>query len=87
MLWTHKSISNNIDHYKFWNERVTEKRLKRQRGHLRILGLYAPTESRDELNEEFYGTVQKKLDKMNKNNYIMLIGNMNGRVGKIDLLT
>jgi len=33
MLWIHKSISNKTDHYKFWNDRVIETRLKTQRGH------------------------------------------------------
>ena len=28
MIWIHKSISNKIDHYKFWNDRVIETRLK-----------------------------------------------------------
>jgi len=81
MIWIHKSISNKIDHYKFWNDRVMETRLKTQRGHLRILGVYAPTEGRDELNEELYETLQKILDKVNKNDYIILIGDMNARVG------
>jgi hypothetical protein len=53
MIWIHKSICNKIDHNKFWNDRVIETRLKTQRGHLTILGVYAPTEGRDELNEEF----------------------------------
>ena len=81
MIWLHKSISNNIDHYSFWNNKVIETRLKTQRGHLTILGVYAPTEGRDELNEEFYETLQKILDKVNKNDYMMLIGDMNARVG------
>jgi len=80
MIWIHKSVSNKIDHYKFWNDRVTETRLKTQRGHLTLLGVYAPTEGRDELNEEFYETLQKILDKVNKNDYIILIGDVNARV-------
>jgi len=80
MIWIHKSVSNKIDHYKFWNDRIIETRLKTQRGHLTILGVYAPTEGRDELNEEFYETLQKVLDKVNRNNYITLIGGMNARV-------
>ena len=60
-------------------ENVTKKCT--QRGHLTILGVYAPTEGRDELNKEFYETLQKILDKVNKNDYIMLIGDMNARVG------
>ena len=71
MIWIHKSIANKIDHYKFWNNRVIEARLKTQRGHLTILAIYALTEGRDEINEEFYETLHKILDKVNKNDYIM----------------
>jgi len=67
MIWIHTSISNRRDHYKLWNDRVRETRLKTQRTHLTILGVYAPTESRDELNEEFYETLWMILDKVNKN--------------------
>ena len=81
MIRIHKSISNKIDHYKFWNDRVIETRLKTQREQLTILGVYALTEGRDESNEEFYEKLQKILDKVNKNDYSMLIGDMNARVG------
>jgi len=53
MIWIHKSISNKIGHYKFWNDRVIETRLKTYRGHLTKLGVYALTEGRDELNEHY----------------------------------
>ena len=81
MIWIHMSISNKINHYKFWNDGVIKARLKTKRGHLIILGEYALTEGRDELNEEFYEALHKMLDKVNKNDYIMLIGDMNARVG------
>jgi len=81
LIWIHKSISNKIDHYKFWNGRAIEARLKTKRGHLIILGVYALTEGRDELNEEFYEALHKILDKVNKNDYILLIGDMTARVG------
>ena len=77
----HKSILNKIDHYKFWNNKVIETRLKTERRHLTILAVYALMEGRDELNEEFYETLQNILDKVNRNDYIMLIGDMNVRVG------
>jgi hypothetical protein len=32
------------------------------------------------ISDEFYATLQKILDKVNKNDYIMLIGDMNARV-------
>jgi len=54
MIWIHNSISNKIDHSKFWNDRVIETKLRTQREHLTILGVYAQTEGRDELNKEFY---------------------------------
>jgi len=58
MLWIQKSISDKIGRYKFRKDRVIERRLKTQRGHLTALGVYAPTEGRDELNEELYETLQ-----------------------------
>ena len=81
MIWIHKSITNKRHHYKFWNDRVIETRLKTRWGHSTILGVYVATEGRDELDEEFYETQQKILDKVNKNDYVMLIGDMNAGVG------
>ena len=81
LILIHKSISNKIKHHKFWNDGVIETRLKTQMEHLTILEIYASTKGRDELNEEFYETLQKILDKVNKNDYIMLIGDMNARFG------
>jgi len=52
------------------------------KGHLTILAVFAPTEGRDELNEEFYETLQKIFDKVNKSDFIMLIGNMNAKSRK-----
>ena len=40
-----------------------------------------PTEGWDELNEEFYETLHKIFDKVNKNDYITLIQDMNARAG------
>jgi len=34
MIWIHKSKSNEIDSYNFWNDRDIETRLKTERGHL-----------------------------------------------------
>jgi exonuclease III len=73
----HKSTSIKIEYCKFWNDRIIETRIKINRGHLTIVGVYAPTGGREESNEEFYETLQKILDKVNKNNYIMLIVDMN----------
>jgi len=39
---------------------------------LTVLRVYVPTEGRGELSEEYYETLQKILDKVNKNRYIEL---------------
>jgi hypothetical protein len=44
------------------------------------------TESREELSEGFYETLQKILDTVNNNDYMLLIGDMNARVGNNKLL-
>jgi hypothetical protein len=81
MTWIHKSVTNKTERYKFWNDRIIERRLKIHRGHLTIFGVQAPTEGREELNEELPETLQKILDKVNTNDYIMLIGEVKARVG------
>lgn len=43
--------------------------------------VYVPTEGREELSEEFYETLQKIVDKVNKIEYIMSIGGMDARAG------
>ena len=40
VIWIHKYIWNKIGHYKFWNDRVIETRLKTERRHLTILAVY-----------------------------------------------
>ena len=77
MIWIHKSISNKIDHYKFWNDGGIETRLKT----LNNISSIWPNEGREELSEEFYEKLQKILDKVKRNDYIILTGDMRDRVG------
>ena len=56
------------------NDRIIEIRLNIHRGHSTVV------EGREEINEEFYETLQKTLDKVNNNDYIMLIGDMKAKV-------
>jgi CRISPR/Cas system CSM-associated protein Csm2 small subunit len=61
-----------------WNDRIVKTRIKINRGRLTILVVYAPTGGREDLNEEFYETLQKILDKVNnKNDYMSLIRDRN----------
>jgi hypothetical protein len=64
-----------------WSDRIVQTRIKINRGHLKILGVYAPTKSREDLNEEFYETLQKILDKVNRYDYMLLTGDRNYGVG------
>jgi CRISPR/Cas system CSM-associated protein Csm2 small subunit len=82
MIWIHKSTSNEIEYYKFWNYRTRETRIKINIENLTILGVYAATEGREKSKEEFYGTLQKILHKVDKNDHTMLTGDKNARVGK-----
>jgi hypothetical protein len=85
MIRIHKSISNKIEYYKFRDDLIIETRLKIHKGHLTILGVYVPTEGREELSAEFYDKLQKLLDQGNNISYIMLIRNMNARRGNTEV--
>ena len=75
-IWIH----NNVEYYNFFNYRLIEIRLNILKGHSTILGVYALIESREELNEEFYETLQKISDKVNKNDYMILICGIKAKV-------
>ena len=45
-IWVHKSISQNIEYYKFLNDRLIEIRLNEHKGVSTILGVYVITERR-----------------------------------------
>jgi hypothetical protein len=47
MIWVHKAISNKVDCYKIWTDRIIEVRLKITRGYVTVIGLYAPEEGRE----------------------------------------
>jgi len=48
--------------------------MKNHRKLLTILGVYVSTEGTEELSEGFYETLQKILDTVNNNDYILLMG-------------
>ena len=48
-----------------------------------MLAVYVPAEGKTEQTEEFYKTLQDQIDKINKNDYIIVAGDYNARVGKI----
>jgi hypothetical protein len=69
----------------FVNERILQIRYKLQRGYLTLLAVYAPEEKKTEQTEEFYETLQDQVDKISKNDYIVVAGDYNARVVKIPI--
>lgn len=80
-----KFWKNKIHSYTFINERILTIRIKIKRGYLTVIGVYAPEEGRHEDSEEFYEELQKLLDKINKNDYYIIAGDLNARIGKIPI--
>jgi hypothetical protein len=81
MLWIHKALAKTTDCYRFWNDRILEESFKINRGYLTILGLYVPEERRNEEAEKCYQQLQEITDKINKNCYSLLMGDLNARTG------
>lgn len=77
-----KTLKNLIHSYTFVNERIITIRLKNQRGYMSIIGVYAPEEGRNEDSDEFYDILQKTVNGINKNDYLIIAGDLNARVGK-----
>jgi exonuclease III len=62
---------------------MIQMRLKFSKGYLSIKGVYtyAPVEGEEEESDKFYEKLQTFLNKINKNDMIMLMGDFNARVG------
>jgi hypothetical protein len=69
----------------FVNERTLQLRYKLQRGYLTILDVYAPEEGKTEETQEFYETFQDQKDQINKNDYIIVAGYYNAKVGNVPI--
>jgi len=69
----------------FVNERILQLRYKLQRGYSTLLAVYVPEEGNAEQTEEFYETLQDQIDKISKNDYIVVAGDYNARDGNIPI--
>ena len=78
-------LKKRIHSYTFINEIIPQLRYKLQRGHLTLIAVYAPEEGKLEQTKEFYETLQDQVDKINKNDYFIVAGDYNARVGKIPI--
>lgn len=80
-----KKWKNKLHSYTFINDRILMTRFNIERGHLTIIGVYAPEEGKKEDTEEFYENLQKQLHKWNKKDYLIIAGDLNARVGNINI--
>lgn len=80
-ILTNKIWTKKIHSYEFINERIIKARFRIQRGYMTIIGVYSPEEGRVEETEQFYDNLQKVIDKTNANDYIVIAGDLNARVG------
>lgn len=81
ILMIHKSLRSSIDYYKFWNERLIEVRIKLRRGFMTVIGTYAPVEGDEDNSELFYNKLQIIINKVNKSDMLLLLGDFNARIG------
>jgi len=79
-LIDHKWTSR-ITNYSFVNDRIITVHLETNRGHIIIIGVYAPEEGREEETGHFYKQLQKEVDKYSKSDSLIISGNLNARVG------
>jgi len=73
--------TSRITDYSFVNDRIITVRLKTNRGHITIIGVYAPEEGREEETRRFYKQLQKEVDKYSKSDSLIISGDLNARVG------
>lgn len=80
-----KKWESRIKECQYINERIITIKLKHDRGYLVVIGAYAPEEGKKEETDEFYKTLQIILDKYNSRYEVLLMGDMNARVGNIGI--
>jgi hypothetical protein len=73
--------SKKYYYYIYCSERIIEVKLNIGREKLLYFGLCVPEEGGVEENVNFYNQLQKILRKTNKNDYILLSGNLNAEIG------
>jgi hypothetical protein len=67
-------LKKRIHSYMFINERILQLRYKLQRGYLTLLAACAPEEGKTEQTEELFETLQEQIDKINKNDHVIVAG-------------
>jgi exonuclease III len=73
--------NNKTDSYSFVNERILTLRYTTTRGYMTILGVYAPEEGKTDETTKFYWDLQSEIDKTNKNDFLIVAGDLNAKIG------
>jgi exonuclease III len=76
-----KEWKTKIRSYIFINEGTVIARFKINRGHLTVIGVCAPEEGKTEDTEILYEELQKQINTYNKQEYVIITGGLNARVG------
>ncbi|PSN40274.1 hypothetical protein C0J52_24554 [Blattella germanica] len=82
-IMINKALKTKIHSYTFVNERIVLARLRVERGFITIVAAYSPGDGRSRETDKFYKKLQETIHKINKNDYLILAGDMNGRVGNM----
>jgi exonuclease III len=72
---------NKTDSYSFVNKRILTLRYKTIRGYMTTLGVYAPQEGKTDETTQFYWDLQSEIDKTNENDFLIVAGDLNARIG------
>jgi len=77
-----KKIQKYIINFKLHNERLCKLRVK-GKYNITLINAYAPTEDKtEEIKEQFYDDLQYMVDKVPKSDLIIILGNVNAKLGK-----
>jgi hypothetical protein len=79
--FSRKDWKNRIIDYKWISRRIVQLGLKILTYTVTIIGIYAPLEGKTTETEEFYDELQAAVDRNNKQDYLILTGDFNVRVG------
>lgn len=71
-----------IKSYELTDERIMNIRCRIERGYLTIVCIYAPEEGKRDESEAFYDKLQQYINRINKNDYIIIGGDFNARIGR-----
>ena len=81
-LIIHNKYMNNIDNIEYISERILLVTLKFPKAKWTILSLYAPDIAKPkEIREEFYEELQNIVSQIPKENLLIMLGDLNARVG------